>query len=412
MDTDGCNDVLNHPASDPLKLEVDENIYERNIRVTNLLETKVGGEDKNQEEVNGVGSDESKDMSSSSSSSSEDDDDSNDDDEDDDDDDSDDNLDANCNNESAVISDEYMSNDSEEECAVFFCNECGKKFKNGASLKAHLAKKHNPRALVNCDLCDSKYRGDFIEHLQSEHSSGNGGYYCKKCNIICGNYDAISKHQHKKGIANVCKQCGRVYKSKENYKLHLLIHSNDNDKKKNEKLFSCETCGKKFLLANLLKDHINLHKGIKPYSCRICGCSFAQNATLKQHSATHSSLRPYKCAECNRAFFRKGDLKKHMRIHIAEHSFVCNACGVSFPQSSNLRTQINVHQDVQLHICVTCDKSYSKREIVRLMRLHTGKKTYSCTECGKFFSKSFNLATHKKKFHSIKIEQPSVPLAV
>ncbi|XP_073974718.1 uncharacterized protein isoform X1 [Rhodnius prolixus] len=406
MDSEECNDVLNH-SSDPSIAELEGNVQQRITKTSDLVDSKVGEENISEEEVEN----DSKDASSCSSTST------GDDDSDDDDDDSKgDNVDTtNFNNDSAIVSDEYMSNDSEDECAVFFCNECGKKFKNGASLKAHLAKKHNPRALVNCELCDSKYRGDFIEHLESEHSSGDGSYYCKKCNIICGDYAAISKHRHEKGINNVCKQCGRVYKSKENYKLHLLIHNNDGDKKKNVKQFNCETCGKEFLLASLLKDHINLHKGLKPYLCRICGCSFAQNATLKQHFATHSSLRPYKCAECNRAFYRKGDLRKHMRIHLGEQSFVCNACGDTFPQSSYIRSQIDVHKDVQLHICVTCDKSYSKRDIVKLMRLHALKKAYSCKECGKCFSNSFNLATHKKKFHSIvsnKIDQSSVPLAV
>ena len=79
------------------------------------------------------------------------------------------------------------------------------------------------------------------------------------------------------------KNCNRTYTNKYSLWRHLVTHNT-------ERKFICNMCGKKFALAQYLKDHMNIHTGYKPYVCKFEGCNeaFSQAGKLSVHTKQHN----------------------------------------------------------------------------------------------------------------------------
>ena len=51
-----------------------------------------------------------------------------------------------------------------------------------------------------------------------------------------------------------------------------------------QKVHKCDSCGKTYSQASILKKHINaVHNGIKDHKCDTCGLKFSQAGHLKRH---------------------------------------------------------------------------------------------------------------------------------
>lgn len=101
---------------------------------------------------------------------------------------------------------------------------------------------------------------------------------------------------------------------------NLVIKTDTEDCKPNTnqkvRPFSCNECGKTFLLKHHLTTHEKTHSGIKPHSCIHCGKSFTHKHSLNTHLLLHSSQRPYQCTECKKSFTLKHHLLSHTRVSI------------------------------------------------------------------------------------------------
>ena len=60
-------------------------------------------------------------------------------------------------------------------------------------------------------------------------------------------------------------ECHKEYTNKYSLCRHLATHKTD-------RKFQCEYCGRRFALAQYLKDHMNVHTGERPYVCKFPGC--------------------------------------------------------------------------------------------------------------------------------------------
>lgn len=97
-----------------------------------------------------------------------------------------------------------------------------------------------------------------------------------------------------------------------------IIISEETHQNKWPRNHKCDSCGKTFTEAGVIKRHIRtIHEGQKNYKCDSCGKSFTGSQCLKIHIITiHEGQRNYKCDSCGKDFAQSGDLKKHIkRIH-------------------------------------------------------------------------------------------------
>ncbi|XP_076744660.1 uncharacterized protein LOC106676438, partial [Maylandia zebra] len=120
--------------------------------------------------------------------------------------------------------------------------------------------------------------------------------------------EADKPHRRKGEKKYSCDECGKNFTHLGNFKAHQLVHSG-------VKPYRCDLCGKRFTQKGHLKSHQLIHSGVKPYSCELCGKSFTHPASLKTHQVIHGGVKPYSCDLCGKSFNDPADLKKHQLIH-------------------------------------------------------------------------------------------------
>lgn len=106
-------------------------------------------------------------------------------------------------------------------------------------------------------------------------------------------------------------------------------------------------------------------------SCHECGRSFINKSRLEAHILNvHLKVRNYQCASCAWAFFSRADLVRHERKHTGLRPFMCDLCSKTF----NRKAQLKNH-----------------------MVVHTGERNFVCNECGKKYATRSTLSTHLKR---------------
>ncbi|XP_070546689.1 zinc finger protein 37-like [Ptychodera flava] len=241
-----------------------------------------------------------------------------------------------------------------------------------------------------------------------------------------------------------CEDCGKFFKLKRTYNLHMESHKKNKTEDKSElgkrahkrgtkkRRFQCRFCEIDFELFKELQQHVRSgHPGQKPYACDMCGSSQRDMGSLNRHKKEVHQPARYQCDECDQVFKARGNLnfhktwkhqcvwkfqcdicgkwdysrdghKKHMLSHTNEKLFQCEVCGKGFKEKATLNRHLKIHSGKKPHLCEVCGKGFGRKEHLKEHEVvHTKLNTFLCDYCGKSFSNKTNLYVHRRQHTGI-----------
>uniref|UniRef100_UPI00398EE250 zinc finger protein 335-like n=1 Tax=Pristiophorus japonicus TaxID=55135 RepID=UPI00398EE250 len=213
--------------------------------------------------------------------------------------------------------DSHEGNDPER----FKCLQCSYRCKRWSSLKEHMFN-HVGTKPYKCEECDytSVYKKDVLRH-SSIHTKERK----KKADLI------------PKVNSYPCPVCYRVYPMQKRLTQHLKTHSA-------EKPHMCDKCGKSFKKRYTFKMHLLTHiqaLGNSRFKCEFCDYVCENKKLLLNHQLSHTTDKPFKCDFCKYSTIKEDFLVSHVAIkHTGEKPFSCDLCHFNTKHKKNLRLHV------------------------------------------------------------------------
>ncbi|KAM6143958.1 zinc finger X-chromosomal protein isoform 7-T7 [Erethizon dorsatum] len=144
------------------------------------------------------------------------------------------------------------------------------------------------------------------------------------------------------------------------------------------------------------------------YPCMICGKKFKSRGFLKRHMKNHPehlAKKKYRCTDCDYTTNKKISLHNHLESHKltskAEKANECDECGKHFSHTGALFTHKMVHKEKganKMHKCKFCEYETAEQGLLNrhLLAVHSKNFPHICVECGKGFRHPSELKKHMR----------------
>ncbi|CAN9513971.1 unnamed protein product [Ophioblennius macclurei] len=279
----------------------------------------------------------------------------------------------------------------------YFCAECGKRFCQVHSYRAHLRThaKGKP-GHHQCRIClkDFRTEEELKFHLSITHFEKQF-FECDLCKRLFPSRRECEKHvqEHKRTYRFACYLCHRRFAYRKSFMQHR--------KTKCGTSFKCTDCSSTFPRKNALLKHSFSHLGLAPYTCIRCQHHFRLARLYNQHVCQPGRIH---CVACLREFARQEDFEQHKKdtgcwgnqeSNTKSDEIRCLECGQRFDSSEELKKHAGAHQRVLK--CAECGKGFrSALLLMSHMGGHAGKSPCLCQTCGLGFPYQQNYDSHLK----------------
>ncbi|CAG0886354.1 unnamed protein product [Darwinula stevensoni] len=294
------------------------------------------------------------------------------------------------------------------------CTYCNEIFQNHADLLQHVKSTHFGDRFYKCCKCSKPFisKEAMKVHLWRLHGIGNV-FRCHLCPAATPVKSSYMKHlqTHKTVKDLICKDCGKLFKSKGGLNSHLKSHQGE------DVLFKCGFCPFKTIQKFNLTKHLasqhqrdlsgNLLKN--SFACPDCDFTCVAEHILKTHRfRKHTADKPWKCTMCDYSSVEKAALEKHVRIrHTHERPYICEICGFSTHTLSGISRHRRAHEGSKPHKCPKCGQSYAdKKRLNDHLLKHSDQKPFKCHLCHYACRRKDNLQIHVRKNHGVSLPVP------
>ncbi|XP_068121074.1 zinc finger protein 605-like, partial [Hyperolius riggenbachi] len=119
-----------------------------------------------------------------------------------------------------------------------------------------------------------------------------------------------------------------------------------------------------------------------------------KESSCTSHHATHTEYQRSAYPECSKP---EASLSAHQKKQSPKPQWSCSECGKYFTKKSVLYVHQRIHTGERPFCCSECGKCVSRKGELRThMRSHTGERPYACSECGKSFIQKGDLLIHQR----------------
>ncbi|NXU50634.1 ZN335 protein, partial [Turnix velox] len=233
----------------------------------------------------------------------------------------------------------------------YLCRICGSRFLTHEDLRFHVnSHEANDPQLFKCLQCSYRSRrwSSLKEHMFNH--VGSKPYKCEECNYTSVYKKDVIRHstvhnRDRKKRADPppklnsfpCPVCNRIYPMQKRLTQHMKTHST-------EKPHMCDKCGKSFKKRYTFKMHLLTHiQAIanRRFKCEFCDYVCEDKKVLLNHQLSHVNDKPYKCSFCKYSTFREDFLVSHMAVkHTGGKPFACEFCHFTTKHKKNLRLHV------------------------------------------------------------------------